>query len=132
VGQPTGKDSATVGNVISFTTGEATKNGFCEGKVNSIDQLLQTRANTKYYTIHYFELSSTEKIINIFLNPYLQSVLLLIILGGLYFELQTPGVGFALLASVVAAILYFLPNYLNGLAEYWEILIFIAGILLII
>lgn len=132
VGQPTGKDSATVGNVISFTTGEAIKNGFCEGKVNSIDQLLQTRANIKNYTIHYFELSSTEKIINIFLNPYLQSVLLLIILGGLYFELQTPGVGFALLASVVAAILYFLPNYLNGLAEYWEILIFIAGILLIL
>lgn len=132
VGQPVGKDSIAVGNVISYTTGEAIKNGFCEGKVNSIDNLLTKHLNITDYTIRNFELSATERIINIFLNPYLQSILLLIILGGLYFELQTPGVGFALLASVIAAILYFLPNYLNGLAEYWEILIFIAGIILIL
>lgn len=132
VGQPVGKDSIAVGNVISYTTGEAIKNGFCEGKANSIDSLLTTRLGITSYTLHHFELSATERIINIFLNPYLQSILLLIILGGLYFELQTPGVGFALLASVIAAILYFLPNYLNGLAEYWEILIFIAGIILIL
>jgi len=132
VGQPVGKDSIAVGNVISFTTGEAIRNGFCEGKVSSIDSLLTKQLGIAHYTLHHFELSRTERIINIFLNPYLQSILLLIILGGLYFELQTPGVGFALLASVIAAILYFLPNYLNGLAEYWEILIFIAGIILIL
>jgi membrane-bound serine protease (ClpP class) len=131
VGQPIGKDSFSVGNVISYTTAEAIENGFCEGKVNSLEQILESKLQIKNYQITRFELSQTEQIINIFLNPYLQSILLLVLLGGLYFELQTPGVGFPLLASIIAATLYFLPNYLNGLAEYWEILLFIAGIILI-
>jgi len=131
VGQPIGKDSFTVGNVISYTTSEAIENNYCEAKVNSLEEILEEQLLIKNYQITRFELGQTEKIINYFLNPYLQSILLLILLGGLYFELQTPGVGFPLLAAAIAATLYFLPNYLNGLAEYWEMLIFIAGIILI-
>ncbi|MEO1254530.1 MAG: NfeD family protein, partial [Bacteroidota bacterium] len=52
-------------------------------------------------------------------------------IGGIYFELQTPGVGFPILASIIAVILYFVPNYLNGLAENWEILLFVIGVILI-
>jgi membrane-bound serine protease (ClpP class) len=36
-----------------------------------------------------------------------------------------------LLAAATAALLYFAPLYLEGLAEHWEILVFIAGIILI-
>jgi membrane-bound serine protease (ClpP class) len=56
----------------------------------------------------------------------------MIIIGGIYFELQTPGMGFPSIASLTAALLYFAPLYVEGLAENWEILIFIAGIVLII
>jgi membrane-bound serine protease (ClpP class) len=49
-------------------------------------------------------------------------------IGGIYFELQTPGVGFPLIAALVAAALYFAPHYLQGLAEHWEILLFVVGI----
>lgn len=132
VGRPIGKDSIIVGDVISFSTSEAIEKGYCEGKVNSLEDLIENKLGIKNYQVERYELSSTENIINIFLNPYLQSILLLVILGGLYFELQTPGVGFPILASIVAAILYFLPNYLNGLAEYWEILVFLIGIVLIV
>ena len=55
----------------------------------------------------------------------------MVILGGIYFELQTPGVGFPILAAVVALVLYFIPYYLNGLAENWEIALFFVGIILI-
>ena len=55
----------------------------------------------------------------------------MIIIGGIYFELQTPGVGFPILAACVALILYFVPYYLNGLAEYWEIIMFFVGVVLI-
>nr|MBK9652152.1 hypothetical protein [Bacteroidota bacterium] len=34
-------------------------------------------------------------------------------------------------AAVIAAVLYFAPHYIEGLAAHWEILIFIAGIILI-
>ena len=55
----------------------------------------------------------------------------MIIIGGIYFELQTPGVGFPLAAAILAALLYFAPLYLEGLANHWEILMFIVGLILI-
>jgi membrane-bound serine protease (ClpP class) len=55
----------------------------------------------------------------------------MIIIGGIYFELQTPGIGFPIAAAIVAALLYFAPLYLEGLANHWEILIFVAGLILI-
>jgi membrane-bound serine protease (ClpP class) len=65
------------------------------------------------------------------INPFISGILILIILGGIYFELQTPGIGFPLFASVTALILYLVPYYLNGLAEYWEIIALFVGILLL-
>ena len=61
----------------------------------------------------------------------MQGILILIIIGGIYFELQTPGVGFPILASVVAAVLYFAPLYLDGLAANWEIILFLVGVVLL-
>ena len=118
------------GKVITFSTSEAIKNGFCEAEINSIDELMN-HLNYDNYEINKFELSSTENIIAFFLNPMISSVLILIILGGIYFELQTPGVGFPIMAAIIAGILYLTPYYLNGLAENWEILMFLVGIILI-
>ena len=56
----------------------------------------------------------------------------MIIIGGIYFELQSPGIGFPLAAAITAALLYFAPLYLEGLAENWELLLFIIGIILIL
>ena len=111
--------------VITFSTSEAIKNGFCEAEINSIDELMN-HLNYDNYEINKFELSSTENIIAFFLNPMISSVLILIILGGIYFELQTPGIGFPIMAAIIAGILYLTPYYLNGLAENWEILMFLV------
>jgi membrane-bound serine protease (ClpP class) len=118
------------GSVLTFTVDEALKNGFCEKKVKSIDEILE-RNGWQGYEMVQFDPGMSENIISVFLNPFVSGILLMIILGGLYFELQTPGVGFPILAAVVAAILYFVPYYLNGLAENWEILLFIIGVILI-
>jgi membrane-bound serine protease (ClpP class) len=55
----------------------------------------------------------------------------MIIIGGIYFELQSPGIGFPIAASFLAAILYFAPLYVEGLAANWEIIIFVVGVILI-
>lgn len=118
------------GQLITFTTDEAIKNGYCEGRVNSVEEILNRNGVTDY-EINRFELSSTEKIIALFLNPAISGLLILVIVGGLYFEMQTPGVGFPGIASLVALILYLVPYYLTGLAENWEIICFLIGIILI-
>ena len=118
------------GEVLTFSTSEAIKHGFCEAEVNSIEELLELN-DISDYSISEFTLSSSEKIIRFFLNPIISGILILVIIGGIYFELQTPGVGFPLLAAIIAVILYFIPYYLNGLAANWEIIMFIVGIALI-
>lgn len=119
------------GKVITFSTNEAIENGYCEGKVESIEEILK-RNKIVSYDLEKFELGVSEKIIAIFLNPFISGILILVIIGGIYFELQTPGIGFPLFAAITALVLYLVPYYLNGLAEYWEIITLFVGIILLI
>jgi membrane-bound serine protease (ClpP class) len=119
-----------VGQVITFSTSEAIRHGYCEGKVSSIEEILE-KNNVSDYDIERFALSRTDKVISVFLNPFISGILILVILGGIYFEMQTPGIGFAGLAALIALILYLVPYYLNGLAENWEIIAFFIGLGLI-
>ncbi len=120
----------SAGQVLTFTTSEAIKYGFCEGTATNVTQVLE-QLNLQDAELVTYQLSAANKIISFFLNPFVSGILLLLIMGGLYFELQTPGVGFPLAAAVIAGILYLTPYYLNGLAENWEILLFILGLVLI-
>ncbi len=121
---------SAAGKVITLSTSEAIKFGFCEAQVKNIDELL-TRVGMTNYEINIYKLDSTNKVIAFFLNPLISGILILVILGGIYFELQTPGVGFPILAALIALVFYFVPYYLNGLAENWEIALFFVGIALI-
>jgi membrane-bound serine protease (ClpP class) len=118
------------GQVITFSTSEAIKHGYCEGKVESIREILQ-RNNVTDYQIDNYQLSVTDKVVAFFLNPFISGLLILVIIAGIYFEMQAPGIGFAGLAALVALILYLVPYYLNGLAENWEIIAFFVGLGLI-
>lgn len=118
------------GKVITFTTSEAIDNGFCEAEVASIRDIIEKNGIYEYELIEY-ELSGAEKIISFFLNPVVSGLLILVITGGIFFELQTPGVGFPLAAAGIALILYLVPYYLNGLAANWEIAVLFLGVALI-
>jgi membrane-bound serine protease (ClpP class) len=118
------------GKIITFSTSEALAHGYCEAKVNSIEEILQRNKIANYQVVR-FELGAAEKIISLVLNPFISGILILIIIAGIYFEMQTPGLGFAGLAALVALVLYLVPYYLNGLAENWEIIAFFIGIVLI-
>jgi membrane-bound serine protease (ClpP class) len=124
-------DSVTEeGQIITFSTSEAIKFGFCEAKVESIKEILE-RNNIKDYDLVLFELGSADRVIAFFLNPFISGLLILVIIGGIYFELQTPGVGFPIFAAAIALVLYLVPYYLNGLAENWEIIALFIGLALV-
>jgi membrane-bound serine protease (ClpP class) len=124
-------DSISVeGKVITYTTSEAIKNGFCNAQVSSIDEIL-TKNKLQNAQIVRYELSTSERIISIFLNPYISSLLIMLIIGGIIFEMKAPGATFPILIAIVAAVMYFIPYYLSGLAENWEIVTFIVGLILI-
>jgi len=124
-------DSTGINKVTTLTTTEAIANGYCEARVNSIEEILK-RNKIENYELDHFELGASERIIAFFINPFISGLLILIIIGGLYFELQTPGAVFPIAASMLALIFYLVPYYLNGLAEYWEVIALMVGIILLI
>lgn len=118
------------GMVLTFTTSEAIENGFCEAEVKTINELL-TRAGVEQYEIYKQKLDASDSIIRFLVNPMVSGILIMLIVGGLYFELQSPGVGFPLAAAILGAVLYFAPLYVEGLVENWEIVLFFVGIVLL-
>jgi membrane-bound serine protease (ClpP class) len=116
--------------VLTFTTEEAMTHGYCEGSAESIDQILKDN-NIENYTIVEQKLSWLDSLIGFLVHPAVSGILIMMIIGGIYFELQSPGVGFPLIIAILGATLYFAPLYLEGLAANWEILIFILGLALL-
>jgi membrane-bound serine protease (ClpP class) len=118
------------GKVLTLTAEEAIQYGFCEGMAENIEQVIEL-AGIENYEIRQHTLTALDKVIGFLLNPLISGLLIMVIVGGIYFELQSPGIGFPIAAAVAAAILYFAPLYLEGLAENWELVIFLVGIILI-
>jgi membrane-bound serine protease (ClpP class) len=118
--------------VLSFTPEEAMLNGYCEGIAANTQEVAKIIAGSDDFILNVQKLSFMDKILLFFLTPVVQGLLLMLIIGGIYFELQSPGIGFPSAAAVFAAVLYFSPLYLEGLAENWEIIIFVLGILLVL
>ena len=119
------------GKVLTFSTEEAIEWYYCEGKASNVEQVL-AQAGIDDYEIHRYEPTFMDWLIKFLTNPVFQGVLIMLIVGGIYFELQTPGIGFPLIVAILAAVLYFSPLYIEGLAAHWELILFIAGIILIL
>ena len=119
------------GKVLTFTALEAIQNGFCEGTAENVDEVLEKTGMQGAEIVEYVP-SFLEKIIGFLVHPVVSGLLIMAIIGGIYFEMQTPGIGFPFGIALAAALVYFAPLYLEGMAEHWEILIFITGIILIL
>lgn len=119
--------------VLTFTADEAVKWGYAEAKADSVDDVMaQLNHPPKSYSIEEYRPDWLDHLIGFFTNPAVQAVLIMIIVGGIYMELHSPGVGFPSAAAIIAAVLYFLPLYITGIASSWIILLFVLGVMLIV
>lgn len=118
--------------VLSFTREEAIKNNYCEGKAETIEEVASQFVGSQDYVIIKQRITFLDKLISFFLSPVVQGILIMMIIGGIYFEVQAPGFGFPSVIAITGAVLYFAPLYLEGLANYWEIILFFIGVALII
>ena len=137
--QATGRDPmiaesmVDTANVLSLTPQEAMKVGYCEGIYESELEVVQAVAGDNEFVIKNMEedLTWVDRLIDLLLNPLLQSIFMMMIIGGIFVEIRTPGIGLPLLTAIVGALLYFAPGYLGHLVSYWEILLFVTGLVLI-
>ena len=116
--------------VLSFTPDEAIEARYCEGKAESIDEVVVHIGLEECEIIHQ-ELSPLERFILFMMSPVLQGIFLMMIIGGIYFEVQSPGLGLPSIIAILGAVLYFSPLYIHGLAMNWEIVMFVIGLILL-
>jgi len=119
--------------VLSLTPKEAIKVGYCEGIAETVEEVINKVTPDKSFVIKNMEDDMTwlDKLIQILLNPLLQSIFMMMIVGGIFVEIRTPGIGLPLVTAIVGALLYFAPLYVEQLAVSWEILLFVVGLVLI-
>lgn len=119
------------GRTLTFTAQEAIKYNYCEGLANNVEEVITKQLGITDYELISFKPTTYDNIKGFLMSSVFQGILIMLIIGGIYFELQTPGIGFPLGVAILAAILYFAPLYMDGLAANWEILLFIIGLVLV-
>jgi membrane-bound serine protease (ClpP class) len=137
--QATGRDPkiaesmTDTANVLSMTPSEAAAVGYCEGIYETVDEVAHAVTGGNDFVIRNMEDDMTwlDKLIQFLLNPLLQSIFMMMIIGGIFVEIRTPGIGLPLVTAIVGALLYFAPGYIGHLVSYWEVLLFVVGLLLI-
>ena len=119
------------GKVLTLSSQEAVQYGVADKVIETTGEVIEAFGLSEAKLTAHQE-SAAERVLRFLGSPVVQSILMLMMLGGLYFELQTPGVGFAGSIALIGAALFFAPHYLLGLVEVWEIALFIVGVMLIL
>ncbi len=118
------------GKVLTFTAAEAAAAKLAMAEVSGLHEVYNLLEISQPEEQSYVW-SILDHIISFLIHPAVSGLLIMGIIAGIYFELQTPGIGFALGVAVVCASLFFAPLYLQGLADNWEIVLFILGLILL-
>lgn len=117
--------------VLTLTANEAVSVGYCDGIAENVSEVIVKHMNIENYDIQTYNPTIFDYIKNFLTNGIVQSILIMIIIGGIYVELKTPGAGLPIAMGITAALLYFTPLYMDGYAQNWEIIIFVIGLILI-
>lgn len=117
--------------VLTLTANEAKEVGYCDGIAENISEVIVRHMNIENYEIQTYNPTVFDYIKNFLTNGIVQSILIMVIIGGIYVELKTPGVGLPIALAITAALLYFTPLYMDGYAQNWEIILFVIGLILI-
>ena len=114
------------GQLLTLSSDEALRLGVADAVLPSTDAVVEAIGGDRPQVAH--AASRAERVLRFLGSPAVASLLLMMMMGGLYFEIQTPGVGFAGAIALVGASLFFAPHYLLGLVESWEIALFAVGV----
>ncbi len=119
------------GSVLTLSATEARQLGVADAVLDEMGAVIEQAGLTETQVTRHHA-TGTERLLRFLSSPVLQSILMLMMMGGLYFELQTPGVGFAGTIAAIGASMFFAPHYMMGLVESWELVLFGIGVLLLL
>lgn len=115
---------------ISLTATQAVAEGYAEGIAADIPAVLEELHMSEARIVRY-EPSTADNILGFLSNAAVRAVLVTLILGAIYMEMHSPGLGVAAAVATVAAALFFLPMIVTGALSGWVIVCFILGVVLV-
>ena len=73
-----------------------------------------------------------DRLIRLLADPYLSATLLLIGFVSLFIEMKTPGIGVGAFVAICCFVLFFWSKFLGGTAGWFEVMLFLTGILFVL
>ncbi|MGG1248648.1 nodulation protein NfeD [Bacillus spizizenii] len=122
---------APKGDLLTLNADKAIDVGYSEGTADNLSVLVKKLGFEKAETIYANE-SFAEKTARWLTNPVIVPILLTIAFLGLTVELFSPGVGIPGTVGFIALLLFFYGHLAAGFAGYETVLLFIAGVILIL
>jgi membrane-bound serine protease (ClpP class) len=109
---------------------QATSIGLAVFVASDIDDLFE-KMGYENPVLPTVELSWSEKLAGFLVKPAVAGALMLIAMAAFYVEFKTPGVGVPLALGLLAISLFFWGSLLADLSSYWELALFILGLILL-
>lgn len=122
---------AAPGQILALTDIQAKETGYAEVVAADRAALLAHYGLTSAPIVEYHQ-EWPEKLTGFLSNSTVKSLLLSVLFLAVMAEIKTAGMGVAALIGLVAAALFFGSQWLSGVAGWIEILLFLAGVVLII
>lgn len=118
------------GKLLTLTPQEALKYGLIETVAESVEEALSFYGMKD---VEYVDITPTwaEKVFRFLTDPTVAGLLLLLGLGGLYFEVQTPGFGFPGIVGLTCLALFFGAHFVLGLTDVMDLVLVGAGLILL-
>lgn len=119
------------GKLITFTTEEALEFGYCDAEVSSLQDVLE-QLGLEDAEIREPGTNWAEQIVRTINHPVISSLLITVGMLGLIMEVRSPGWGVPGTMALVALGLFFGTQYILALADILDIVLFLAGVGLIL
>lgn len=121
--------------ILTLTAVDAKKYGVARQLVSNINGVLTFLANRDGVEFNSpvvtYRTNWSEELVRILSHPTFTGILFMVGLVGVYLELKTPGIGLPGLVAAVCFAILFGSRFLIGLATWWEVAIFIIGLILL-
>lgn len=122
---------APAGELLTLNSERALEVGYTEGITANLDELLM-KLNLENAKVTDIKVSFAESVARIVTHPVVIPILLSIGSLGLIMELFSPGFGIPGILGITSLVLFFFGHFIAGLAGTETILLFIAGIVMIL
>jgi membrane-bound serine protease (ClpP class) len=119
------------GKLLTLTTAEAISNKVAFGTASSLAHL-KSELGVPDAPVHRIKAQAGEKVARFLTSMTVSGLLLVLGLGGLFIEIRTPGVGIPGIIGVICLALFFWGHNIAGMSSWLNIILFVAGIILIL